>query len=386
MRILHLSKFYPPDPGGLEQVVAHLAEGAAKRGHEVRVVAATGSGWVRDPGKRITEPPRRGVVVVRLPTHGVLLSQPLCPGYVAAARWPADVVYVHHPHPLADLAVVLGPKRPTVVLHHSDVQRQRRAPRLVYGSLARLVARRASAAVVATRSHLTHARDLGAAGRARARVIPFGVDVGRFAPRQHPPRPPSFPLPERGPVGLFVGRLVSYKGLDVLVRAVEGTDLHVVVVGDGPLRPALEQWIAQGGVGQRVALAGEVPDEALPACYQAADYVVLPSTTPAEMFGVVLLEAMACAKPVVTTALSTGVREINVVEETGLEVPPGDADALRAAMRRLAGDAALRARLGEAGRARVERHYTLDLMLDAHLALCEELARRRAPSSTTWRG
>src|SRR3970282_82989 len=104
-------------------------------------------------------------------------------------------------------------------------------------------------------------------------------------------------------------------GLDVLLRAVQGTDLNVVVVGGGPLRPALGQWVAQAGVGDRVILAGEVPDDALPGCYQAADYVVLPSTTPAEMFGMVLLEAMACAKTVVTTALSTGVREINLAEE-----------------------------------------------------------------------
>src|SRR3972149_4976793 len=143
-KILPLSKSSPPDPGGLEQVVAHLAEGAAARGHEIRVIAATGSGWVRNPGKRITEPPRRGVVVVRLPTHGVLWSQPLAPGYLAAARWPADVVYVHHPHPLADLAVMLSPRRPTVILHHADVQRQR-AVRWAYGPPARLVARRAGA-------------------------------------------------------------------------------------------------------------------------------------------------------------------------------------------------------------------------------------------------
>ncbi|MBI2614391.1 MAG: glycosyltransferase [Gemmatimonadetes bacterium] len=373
MKILHLSKFYPPDPGGLEQVVAHLAEGAAARGHQVRVVAATGSSWARDPGKRITEPPRKGVVVVRLPTHGVLWSQPLAPGYLAAARWPADVVYVHHPHPLADLALMLGPRRPTVILHHSDVQRQQ-AVRLAYRPLARLAARRAAAVVVATQSHLGHARDIGGAGQAKARVIPFGVDVRRFAPRQHPTPPPSFPPPERGPVGVFVGRLVSYKGLDVLVRAVQGSNLNVVVVGSGPLRPALGQWVTQAGVTDRVILAGDVPDPALLGYYQAADYVVLPSTTPAEMFGMVLLEAMACAKPLVTTALSTGVREINLAGETGLEVPPGDADALRAAMQRLSGDAALRSRLGEAGRARVERHFTLDKMLDAHLALCGELA------------
>jgi rhamnosyl/mannosyltransferase len=376
VRILHLSKFYPPDPGGLEQVVAHLAEGAAQRGHEVRVVAATGSSWVRDPGKRITEPPRRRVVVVRIPTHGVLWSQPVAPGYLAAARWPADVVYVHHPHPLADLAVMMGPRRPTIILHHSDVQRQR-AVRLAYGPLARWVARRAAAVVVATKSHLAQAQDLGTVGREKARVVPFGVDAARFAPRPNPPRPKTFPPPDQGPVGLFVGRLVSYKGLDVLLRALQGSDLRFVIAGSGPLRPELDQSVKDLGLADRVTLTGEVSDEALPAYYQSADYVVLPSTTPAEMFGVALLEAMACGKPVVSTALPSGVREVNLADVTGLEVPPGDAGALRGAMQRLAGDAALRARLGAAGRKRVEEQFTLDRMLDAHLALCQELAEAK---------
>jgi rhamnosyl/mannosyltransferase len=376
VKILHLSKFYPPDPGGLEHVVARLAEGAAARGHEVRVVAATGSAWVRSPGKRVTEPPRRGVVVVRLPTHGVWWSQPVCPGYLAASRWPADVVYVHHPHPLADLAVAMGPRRPTIILHHSDVQRQR-GVRVLYRPLARLVGRRASAVVVATRSHLNHAHDLGAAGRAKARVIPFGVDVTRFVPREAPRRPACFPPPERGPVGLFVGRLVSYKGLDVLVRAVKGTELNVVIAGGGPLRPVLGQWIAEAGVADRVILAGEVPDEALPGYYQASDYVVLPSTTPAEMFGVALVEAMACAKPVISTDLSTGVREVNQVAVTGLVVTRRDVTALRAAMEQLARDSILRHVLGAAGRRRVEEHFTIDRMIDAHLALCAEVCALR---------
>ncbi len=372
MKILHLSKFYPPDPGGLEHVVACLAEGAARRGHEVRVIAATGSGWRRDPGKRITEPPFRGVVVVRIPTHGVWWSQPVAPGYMAASRWPADIVYLHHPHPLADLSVALGPRRPTIVLHHSDVQRQRMV-RLGYGPLASYVARRAAAIVVATHAHLDHARDLGRAGRAKARVIPFGVDAVRFTPRPAKRRPATFPAPDRGPVGLFVGRLVSYKGLDVLIEAARGTGLQLVIAGDGPLRQELARWVAAAGLDRQVVVTGEVSDEDLPLYYRAADYVVLPSTTAAEMFGVVLLEAMACAKPVISTALTTGVSEVNVGEDTGLVVRPGDVAALRGAMERLAGDAALRARLGAAGRRRVEQRFTLDGMVDAHLALCEEL-------------
>jgi glycosyltransferase involved in cell wall biosynthesis len=373
VRILHLSKFYPPDPGGLEQVVAQLAEGAVTRGHDVRVVAATGSSWMRDPGKRITEPPRNGVVVVRLPTRGMLWSQPIVRGYLSASRWPADVVYVHRPHPLADLAVMLGPRRPLIVLHHSDVQRQKAAA-LIYRPLARRVTRRAGAVVVATKSHLEQAEDLGPAGVHKARVIPFGVDLKRFAPRAHPPRPVGFPPKERGPVGLFVGRLVSYKGLDVLLRAVAGSQLQVVIAGDGPLRAWLREEIARANLEQQVWLAGVPTDRELPSYYQAADYFVLPSTTPAEMFGVVLVEAMACATPVINTALPTGVREVSEPDVTGLMVPPGDAEALRAAMTRLASDADLRSRMGEAGRQRAEQEFSLDKMLDEHLRLCGELA------------
>jgi rhamnosyl/mannosyltransferase len=92
------------------------------------------------------------------------------------------------------------------------------------------------------------------------------------------------------------------------------------------------------------------------------------------MFGVVLLEAMASERPVITTSLPTGVREVNMAGTTGLEAPVGDAAELRKAMRRLADDAALRTKLGSAGRQRVLERFTLDRMIAGHLALYEELA------------
>jgi rhamnosyl/mannosyltransferase len=372
MRILHLSKFYPPDPGGLEHVVARLAEGAAAAGHEVRVVCAKGSSWWRDPREPLPPEQRNAVTVVRVSTWGVAWSQPVAPGFLAASRWPADVVYVHRPHPLADLASLLGPPRPTIVFHHADVQRQR-ALRLLYRPLALTVARRAAATVVATRAGLEHAADLGPAGREKAVVIPFGVDITRFLPHPTPLRPSGFPIHERGPVALFVGRLVPYKGLDVLLRAVGGSDLQVVIVGDGPLAEELHRQVERRGLRQQVALVGHVDDDVLPAYHQAADYLVLPSTSPAEMFGIALLEAMACGRPVITSDLSTGVREVNEHNVTGLVVPAGDATALRAAMERLAGDPQLRERLGTLARRRVLERFTLSQMVESHLSLCERV-------------
>jgi rhamnosyl/mannosyltransferase len=100
-----------------------------------------------------------------------------------------------------------------------------------------------------------------------------------------------------------------------------------------------------------------------------ADFLVLPSVTTEEMFGMVLLEAMAAGRPVITTAVPSGVREVNVPGETGLEVPIRDPEALAGAMRTLAEDPLLRERFGRAGRARVRQHFTVDRMIDAHLEL-----------------
>jgi len=241
---------------------------------------------------------------------------------------------------------------------------------------------RAHAVAVPSAAHLTVSAELPAVAQ-KVRVVPFGVDAERFIPGEPVQRPAAFAALQGAPTGLFVGRLVGYKGLDVLLEAIRGTDLRVVVVGSGPLARVLAEDVRRLDLGRQVLLAGEVGDVELPAYYQAADYLVLPSTSTAEMFGIVLLEAMASARPVITTALPTGVREVNQRDVTGLEVPPGDPVALRQAMRRLADDPDLRRQLGSAGRRRVEERFTLRLMVQHHLALYDELASKVGQGGTT---
>ena len=123
---------------------------------------------------------------------------------------------------------------------------------------------------------------------------------------------------------------------------------------------------------QNVVFAGRVDDALLPAFYHACDVFCLPSVTIAEAFGVVLLEAMASGKPLVTTALPTGVSAVNRQGLTGLVVPPGDAAALREALRSLLGDAPQRAAMGRRAREIFEREYSSALMGERYLTVYRE--------------
>jgi glycosyltransferase involved in cell wall biosynthesis len=277
------------------------------------------------------------------------------------------VVHLHHPNPLGDVAALADARRPLVITQHSDVVRQRALWQL-YGPVVRRAFARARFVVVASENYRQASREL-AGFDAKVRVIPYGIVLRRF---DLTPAAADRALALRAawggkPVVLAVGRLVGYKGFDVLLRAVAGLEVTTVIVGAGPEEPRLRALAPPG-----VVFAGRVADGELPAYYHACDVLCLPSLTIAEAFGVVLLEAMACGKPLVTTALKTGVTAVNRHGVTGLVVPTGDAGALREALRAVTGDAARRKAMGTAGRRAVEQEYTAGLMAERYLKLYRE--------------
>jgi glycosyltransferase involved in cell wall biosynthesis len=161
-----------------------------------------------------------------------------------------------------------------------------------------------------------------------------------------------------GFVATFVGRLVPEKGLETLIDAVARTnDMHLALVGSGPLRGELERRVADRGLTGRVTFVGYVDQEDLPPLLSASDIVVLPSETTKtfkEPWGLIANEAFNAARPVVATSAVGAVAGGLVTDgETGLVVPERDARALANALQVLVGDPELRARLGDAGRARV---------------------------------
>jgi glycosyltransferase involved in cell wall biosynthesis len=189
----------------------------------------------------------------------------------------------------------------------------------------------------------------------RFHVARCGIDLAAFAYR----RPPEL---DGLPTALAVGRLSAEKGFAVLIEAVAhlkrlGAPQRLTLVGDGPLRGSLEGAATSLGVADLVEFAGELPPAEVRARLEHADLFCLPSFS--EGLPISIMEAMAVGVPVVTTWIA-GIPELAEAETTALTVPPARADELAEAMRRLADDAALRLRLSQAARSRVEALHDQD--------------------------
>ncbi|MBX3748379.1 MAG: glycosyltransferase [Verrucomicrobiae bacterium] len=369
MKVLVLGKYYPPHHGGIETLTKTSCEGYARCGDDVSCVVAN------DAGRTVREV-LNGVRVRRCAAWGTVFSLPVSPGYLASGRQEGDVVQMHFPNPLADLALWLGRRAaPWVVTYHSDVVRQASVQR-GYRPLMDWMLGRAARIVVATPPQ-REASPVLRRYRDKCEVIPFGLDLERFARQGAEPAGMAEALAEAAgrPVLLNIGRLVEYKGQRYLIEALRGLDAVGWLVGSGPLRGELEEQARGLGVRDRVRFWGEVDDEALPALLRACDVFVLPSITPNEAFGLVQVEAMACGKPVVSCRLESGVPYVNRDGETGWVVAPADAEALASALETLCADRALRARFGEAGRLRARDEFALEKMVSRYRDL---FARVRA--------
>jgi len=337
LRIMHLGKYYPPVRGGIETVVETLGRGEAEW--------AESSALVLNERCATTFEHRGGVAVRRVRTiarAGSVGLAPTLPFWLARAE--ADILVLHEPNPMALVAYFLArPRIPLVVWYHSEVVRSKWKYQLLYEPFLEFALRRATRIVVAS----PPLREVPALARYRDKcaVVPFGLSLERYRPGTAPSLESIKKRVGRATF-LFVGRLVPYKGVDVLLRAVAGLDAETVIIGDGPLRSSLESLARNLGISERVNFLGEVAADELLDWYYACDVFVLPSVTRAEAFGYVQLEAMACAKPVVSTRVPSGVAWVNRDGETGLTVAPGDVGALGRAIAVLAADGDLRQRMG----------------------------------------
>ncbi len=373
MRVLQFGRFWNDQHGGVERHAALLSRGLTSEGVDVVNLVASHN-WQGSDGKV------DGYRLVQVPSGGMLFRTALAPTLPWQAlalhrEQPFDIFHFHLPDPLSHLASMVlpaGVKR--VITWHSDIIRQKKLLALYEPLLQRLV-RQADALVAATQMHFVSSIQIPSdLPRTRRHVIPYGLDYTPLAlsPRTAALRDELRARVQGRALVFALGRHIYYKGFDVLIEAIQHTNALLILGGDGPLRPQLEQQAQALGLADRVVFSGRIPEQDLAAYFHACDVFCLPSVEPSEAFGLVQLEAMACGKPVVCTQLNNGVNVVNVHGQTGFAVPVRDPLALGQCLALLLQDDALRLKLGSQARVQADS-YSVSAMTASHIKLYQDL-------------
>lgn len=370
MRILTLTHELPPLGGGGGRIAQELAKRMAQRGHEVEILTSSG------PGLPALET-IGDLVVRRLPSrrqhvaHSTSLEKL---SYVAAARrhlarseQQYDLIHAHFILPAGLIARYGHPTLPYLITcHGSDVPGHNpyesgREHALMRPLWQQVVAR--AGAVVSPSQNLEHLiRQAAPRIGQTLRRIPNGYATGTFRPTRGDPRI------------LMLSRLIPLKGFQYFLQGLEGIklDYEVNIVGDGPMRPELEELARRTPT--EVVFHGwlDHDDPRLRDLFESCSLFVFPSE--AENFPTVLLEAMDAGMAIVTTDVK-GCPE--VVDEAGVCVPPRSSEALREAVQELISDEARRHQLGQTARQRLQANFDWNTIVDQYAALYEAVAHGR---------
>lgn len=370
MKILQLGKFYPIR-GGVEKVMFDLVEGLSERGVFCDMLCASTEDF---PAGNIRLNAYGKIMVV--PTKVKLAATMLSPAMILRLRKIAkhyDIIHIHHPDPMACLALFLSGYRGKIILHwHADILKQKTLLKL-YMPLQNWLTRRADIIVGTSPVYVAESPFLQKAQH-KVDFIPIGVseltsseDKVSTIRRRYKSKTLIF----------SVGRLVDYKGYTYLIESAKYLDenYHIIIGGKGPLWEMLENQIREQGVEDRVSLLGFVSEEELGNYYQAADIFCLSSVWKSEAFAIVQIEAMSFGKPVVSTRIAgSGVSWVNAYGVSGLTVPPQDPEALASAFQAIIDNPMVLDCLSRGSRSRYEALFTRDKMVSKSLDLYSRMS------------
>ncbi|MDP2631949.1 MAG: glycosyltransferase [Candidatus Uhrbacteria bacterium] len=357
MRILQICKLYNPWIGGVEEVAKKIAEGVHSLGGVESIVLCC------QPKGKYDQTKINEIQVNRAASLGMLWGMPISFDFLKRFRRlskTVDVIDLHIPFPLADLAVLLTkPNAKLVVHYHADIVRQKILKPL-FGPLIRNTLKRADFIVVSSPNLIESSKYLKNF-KEKCKVINFGLDVKEYACAN--PEQINTLIARYGDFTLFVGRMSYYKGVDFLINAIKSTSGNLVLVGTGPEESRMKNLVKKLELKDRVIFLKNQSNAELINLFHAAQVMVLPSIYRSEAFGLVLLEAMACGTPVISTELGTGTSWVNKHNETGIVVPPSNVSVLADAINRIAKDKQLRQRLGEGAKMRATYDFSMSNMI-----------------------
>jgi len=369
MKILQIGKFYPIR-GGVEKVMYDLTKGLSEQGIQCDMLCATTE---NHPGGTIVlnEYGRVLAVVTKLKFAATMIA----PQMIFRLRKIAklyDIIHIHHPDPMAALALYLSGYRGKVVLHwHSDILKQKTLLK-VYKPLQNWLIHRADKIVGTTPVYVKESAFLQQVQH-KVDYIPIGVE--KILSQQS--RVEQIKNKYAGKKIIFsLGRLVDYKGYAYLLKAAKyfPPNYQLIIGGMGPLRQELEALIATHHLQEKVELLGYVADEDVPNYFAACDLFCLSSIVKTEAFAIVQIEAMSCGNPVVSTHIpGSGVSWVNRDQISGLIVPIEDSEAMAKAIREILDNPSLYIQLADGALDRYKTNFTRDRMIEICTTLYHKL-------------
>ena len=367
MKTLHVYRtYFPSSQGGLEETIRQMCHASAAYGTESRVIAPApapspkvvkvDNAWVYQPKKSFE-------------IASCTFSLEMFQTFAQQAEW-ADVIHYHFPWPFADLLHLwTNPRKPSVLTYHSDIVRQKGLS-LMYRPLMNRFLDQVDRIVCTSPNYFATSEAL-ANFESKTTVIPFGIDPKTY------PEPSDKVIDEvRKQYGenffLFVGVLRYYKGLHILIDALEGRPYRAVIAGSGPIEAELRARAKARNL-ENVDFAGYVSNEVKSALFKLCKAIVFPSYLRAEAFGVTLLEGAMFGKPLISTEVGSGTSHVNIHNETGLVVAPGSPKALRKAMDEMYAKEQRTKNMGKLARERFQRHFSSLLMGQRYNALYQSV-------------
>ena len=370
MRILHISKYYFPYIGGVENICKYLVENAGC--HETAVVC------FNEKCANVVDTVN-GHCVYRVATWVNVARQALSLSYFgvlkrAIREFKPDVIQVHwaNPFPAAVLLTMIPDDVKLIIHWHMDIIKQKHIYPFIK-PIEKALLMRADRVVVTSPQYRDASIPLQPF-KDKVRVVQNAMDEQLFVLNDGDDKridavKKSF---EYNPIVFFVGRHIQYKGLPYLIEAERyvKSDCVFVVAGSGPLTEELKGQCTS----DRVHFVGRLNDEELKFYHYAASIFAFPSISKNEAFGVALAEAMYCYTPAVTFTIDgSGVNWVNLNRISGLEVPNGDERAYAEAIDKLISNPELRAEMARNAHARVKDFFLIDNMIDKMNECYEEL-------------
>jgi rhamnosyl/mannosyltransferase len=318
-----------------------------------------------------------GVHVIRRHVNANIKSQPISLNFFSGIRPGSyDLIHFHSPNPLVTaqfmLHRLLQRKAPVVVTHHMDIY-GRKLLRALALPMIRSLIRNARYTIVTSSKNVAVSQDLPR--DARYVPIPLAIKAEDFVIDDQL-RTEALEwrrsICGTAPVIGYVGRHARYKGLPVLVDALNRMPgVHALIGGDGAYREVAEARARELGISDRVHFLGRLSHRDKLKLLAALDVFAFPSTEITEAFGISQMEAMLCGTPVVASDLPTGVTDVAVDGVTALTAPPGDAVQLAQKLQVLIADRALAGKLADQARRHVLDKMTFEAVSRKTLSILE---------------